>query len=1224
MSSTRSSSAGGAAALRLFEVWYIATGELGTPPIGYVERVAGEPVDLALERRAAELFEELAELPVSEQEGHLASVTEVPLRERVAQLLEADRAEELRTVDAGGLVAAALAVSQALSSPQPLLAPGDLVGAYRVHRRVGVGGMAEVWAAEHLRLGTRHAIKVLLRPTPVVRARLLREGRTQGALAHQHILPVREVLELDDTAALVMPLVEGPSLRQLLDRRRLSEPEALALFGAMLAAVGHAHGARLVHRDLKPGNVLLGLRGERVHPYVADFGLVRDLAGTRHTADGVLMGTLAYAAPEQLVDAASADARSDLFSLGVVLVEMLTGTHPFAASSTSALLPRHERIPDLSGVPQRLHVLVRALLDPDPARRPGSCAEVAAVLGVVDGAALGGPLAEEVGAAARAAAPQGTWDTAIGPPNNLPPGRDRFVGREALLRELWQRVQARPRVLTLLGPAGVGKTRVAQELARGHAAHWSGGVVWVDLSDARDGDELRRATADALGVQLQAAADVQLGHTLRMLGPALVLWDNFEQLVEVGLPLLATWSEAAPAATFLVTSRRRLDLPGEQVVVVEPMSADAGTDLFIARAADVRSGFAPDAAQRATIRDLVALLDGLPLAIELAAARSHALSPAQIVRRLGQRFRLLSRDSTATASHHSSLRTALEWSWSLLGPAERAALAQLSVLAGGFTLEVAEAVVKLEDPDAWVDEVVARLFDRSLLVRLADLSDGTPRFGMLVSIAAFAGAELGDPDAVRTRLARYLAPLAGDVVQGGTFGILKARPAVELPTWEAAIGPGVPADLALVCALTVVNAYDAQGAHRVAESFLPGLFERRDWPPLHAAVLSCAEAIFDGRRTPTVDAVALRAQLEGDDSDAARRCRAVIRFLEARKLRAVDPRGAATTLEAAVDTLRPGVDDALATRLRCHLSAFWAGAGELDRAERLARQSLMQARAIGLGRLHGRALRVLGHTQYLRGDLEVSIATHRRCEAVYREVGELRGEIEAAHGRRAAQMVLASPSEMPDILAEYLEEAERLAAVGNWTAAYLNRGNAGIGYLQIERWEEGEALLQEALSQHLQLGFSGGVVSWSIALGTLYIDRGELDLALPHVQCAVDTSTASGADHAYARAALGLIHGLRGQWDAADAEFSAAIAFISGRGAPYHHAGILAYRGRVECERGQLARARATHAEMTALLADRPSSLMVVRVTAPFEERLQGLGALDRQDAPPERLLRTD
>ncbi len=211
-----------------------------------------------------------------------------------------------------------------------LFAGSEIEGRYVTERLLGRGGMASVWRVRHLHLGSAHALKVLHTTHPEIRARLLEEGRIQARLKHPNVVRVTDLVSLPAGVGLILDLVEGPDLRAWLDTGRPPLPLALEIAAGLLDGVAYAHDAGLIHRDLKPDNVLLEQGPEGLIPRVADFGLALALAaGERHTRTGIAMGTPGYMPPEQYRDTASVDARADVFALGAILYELTCGQRPF-------------------------------------------------------------------------------------------------------------------------------------------------------------------------------------------------------------------------------------------------------------------------------------------------------------------------------------------------------------------------------------------------------------------------------------------------------------------------------------------------------------------------------------------------------------------------------------------------------------------------------------------------------------------------------------------------------------------------------------------------------------------------------------------------------------------------------------------------------------------------------------------------------------------------------
>ena len=367
------------------------------------------------------------------------------------------------------------------------------------------------------------------------------------------------------------------------------------------------------------------------------------------------------------------------------------------------------------------------------------------------------------------------------PSDSLPVTWTRFFGRAAEREHLTALLcDPRTRLVTLTGPGGNGKTRLAVEAARGLAGPFPGGIWFVPLADIADprrlGDAVRAAlrlprTADPWGLVVAALSGP----------PALLVLDNFEQIAAGAAPAVQSLLERVPALTCLVTSRRCLDVPGEREMPVAPLpvpdaaetaeqlSRSASAQVFVDRAQAVRPDFAVTDRNVADLAALCRALEGVPLALELAAARVRALSLAQMRVRLDQRFELLASRRGDKGTRHRSLWAAIEWSYDLLPAPSQRFFALLSVFRGGWTLEAAEAVC--ENPDAL--EALAQLRANSLLLAEDGLTD--LRFRLLESLREFAWEQLApnDREAAGERHAVFflsLARQADEVLQGPEQG----------------------------------------------------------------------------------------------------------------------------------------------------------------------------------------------------------------------------------------------------------------------------------------------------------------------------------------------------------------------------------------------------------------------------------------------------------------------
>ena len=224
------------------------------------------------------------------------------------------------------------------------LRQGTQVERYTIQSLLGRGGMAVVYKAEHRKLGTLHALKLLTVNSKAIELRLLREGRVQAKLRHPNVVPVTDVVEIDGRNCLVMEYIMGPSLDLLLRKSKLDVEQVIALSFGIVAGVRAAHRAGLVHRDLKPANIMLQVTDDGIVPKVMDFGVAKVLSGDEEgmgsTRTGMTMGTPPYMAPEQVRDSKNVDHRCDIFAIGAILYEMATGHQAFPGDDILEIFTR--------------------------------------------------------------------------------------------------------------------------------------------------------------------------------------------------------------------------------------------------------------------------------------------------------------------------------------------------------------------------------------------------------------------------------------------------------------------------------------------------------------------------------------------------------------------------------------------------------------------------------------------------------------------------------------------------------------------------------------------------------------------------------------------------------------------------------------------------------------------------------------------------------------------
>ncbi len=362
-------------------------------------------------------------------------------------------------------------------------------------------------------------------------------------------------------------------------------------------------------------------------------------------------------------------------------------------------------------------------------------------------------------------------------PSRLPVPLGELIGRDDAVRRA-RDLLASARLVTLTGPGGVGKTRLALEAAARSAGDHPGGVWFVELGAVRAGsaDEVAEQAARVLGLREDGAGGTGgasgasgTGPVERLAGAlrgrrALLVLDNCEHVAGPAADLAARLLEDAPGLRVLTTSREPLGVPGERLQIVPPLALPASGDsvvellefgavrLFVARAEAAAPGFVLDAASAPWVVSICRRLDGLPLALELAATRVRALGVRDLAAGLDDRFRLLADVRRGGPARQRTLRAVIDWSWEPLTEPERAALRRLAVHAGGCTLAAAEAV------GGGCADVLARLVDRSLVVRGDD-----GRYRLLESVAAYSLERLresGEEDEIRRRHARYYTEFA--------------------------------------------------------------------------------------------------------------------------------------------------------------------------------------------------------------------------------------------------------------------------------------------------------------------------------------------------------------------------------------------------------------------------------------------------------------------------------
>jgi predicted ATPase/class 3 adenylate cyclase/Tfp pilus assembly protein PilF len=621
--------------------------------------------------------------------------------------------------------------------------------------------------------------------------------------------------------------------------------------------------------------------------------------------------------------------------------------------------------------------------------------------------------------------------------HSLPAERDAFVGRHEPLLELARRFETGARLVSVLGMGGSGKTRLATRFGWNWLGDYPGGVWFCDLSPARELDGIAGAVARGLDVPLEKGdAIARLGAAIAGRGRCLVILDNFEQVARHAEETVGRWLDTAAEARFLVTSREVLGLPGEQAYALAPLPGAEGAELFTRRAVAAKSDLALTAEDRAAIDPLVKLLDGLPLAIELAAARVRVMPPRSLLARMGERFRLLA-SAGGRRDRHATLRATLDWSWEMLSDGEKSALAQLSVFEDGFTREAAEAVVDLSacDDAPWVVDVLQSLVDKSLVRPLR-----RERFDMLGAVQAYAAEQLAvegrfpgsSATAQQAAYERHCAWFAGLGPKRAVANacadlanlVMACRRSIATSEGHLAVdalrgawaalslrGPfSVGVELAeAVGAMADLGADAAAPAHAVHGLALDSMGRPVEARAEYEAALRLAQDLGD--RETRVIALAGLAALDVNEGRMAEARRRRSEALELAR-EAGDAVGESAALNglAFIDFLQGRLNQAQANfemalaRARdagdlvwqCavlgNLGNVYANIGRIDEARRCFEQALPLARQLGDRQREGHTLCNLGMLHLVRKQPDESIAASEDALRVARELGHARLE----------------------------------------------------------------------------------------------------------------------------------------------------------------------------------------------------------------------------------------
>ena len=627
------------------------------------------------------------------------------------------------------------------------LCAGSRLGRYDIIAALGAGGMGEVYRARDSRLGRDVALKVLPAGVAADAERLARfehEARVVAGLNHPNIVTLYSVEDEDGIRFLTMELVEGQGLDRQVTPGGLPIARVIEWGVGVADALAAAHDKGVVHRDLKPANVMLTNDG-RVK--VLDFGLAKladrrtDLEAAQAatieapvSAAGQVVGTVAYMAPEQ-VRGEPVDSRADLFALGILLYELTTGRRPFEGATqglvSSAILRDTPRPPSSvrADAPTDLDRIIARCLEKEPRARIQTARDVSNELRRAG-------MTTDVAARILKA-----------PPTPSTP----LLGREETLDAAIERVRGGARLLTVTGYGGTGKTRFAIELFHRLSPEYPGGAAFVSLAAVTAASSVLPTVCVALDIP-EAHGRSALDALCTVIGQRrmLIVLDNLEQVIDVAEEIAALVARC-PALQVVATSRAPLKIGSETEFSLPPLelpaphmtSLDAlrncpSVALFLQRAMRVKPDFALTNTNSAAIAAICRQLDGLPLALELAAARVRVLEPSALLQRLDHALDLLTSGDRDLPLRQRTLRATISWSYSLLDADEQLLLRRLSSFHEGWTLEAMEHVCYRDDDRHRALDELDSLVEKGL-VRVVGSGE---RYALLETIRAFAVEQL--------------------------------------------------------------------------------------------------------------------------------------------------------------------------------------------------------------------------------------------------------------------------------------------------------------------------------------------------------------------------------------------------------------------------------------------------------------------------------------------------
>jgi len=738
-----------------------------------------------------------------------------------------------------------------------------------------------------------------------------------------------------------------------------------------------------------------------------------------------------------------------------------------------------------------------------------------------------------------------------GTPNNLPKQVTTFIGREKEMRDV-QALLGKTRLLTLTGAGGSGKTRLSLQVATETLDAYPDGVWLIELAPLTDPTLVPQTVAQAFGIKEEPGQSVEQTLAERLKERhLLLLLDNIEHVLTACARLAAALQRTCPRVAILTTSREPLGIAGEQVYRVPPLSLPStqtaqtvtpekviqyeAVRLFSDRALLVRADFAVTSGNASAVVQLCHRLDGIPLAIELAAARVRSLSVEDINNRLDGRFRLLIGGDRSALPRQQTLRALVDWSYDLLNPQERLILTRLAVFSGGWTLEAAEAVcgfVPIEDAE--ILDLLTSLVDKSLV--LAEEESGAIRYRLLHTIRQYALEKQEDSDEARTLLSRR--------------------------HWEWFLALAEEAEPLLV------------GPDQL--SWLTRLELEHD--NLRAALAWCETATTDVPSPETDDTfgkIGLRLAV------------ALIPFWSVRGYLSEGRKHLSTALDAARSRSAARTDTQTTLQAKALYGAgiLAQGQGDADEARSLYAESLVLSRALHYRPGIAISLFNLGSLAQSQGDLVAARSLYDGCLALFREIGDREGAANALNGLGSLAY-----GQGDFLVAKSLyEEALSLCReLGDRRSIAASLGNLALAFWWQYDLESTWELYEEALALYREMGDKRGVVVTLNNLGRVAKDQGDYTNAqsLHEESLALSRDMGLKRGIATSRYCLGVVAHGQGDYTTARSLLEEHVAFSRESGLKRSLAATLDDLGNVLCDQEDYAAARAAFAESLVLFCE--------------------------------------